>query len=285
MTLYDRLEQRADNEFQIRTPLRPGRWYDAQVWADDGYWVIGRDYPDTAAARDAARAFVASNPQPPGPGEEPPANWVRRRREAEDFAPKWVRRCKGGAWQARPWSGLPWCPSINLGLFTLADNDNDWRLAQWSAGRAAKEFARFFSPTIPGRGLRETFAHLKRKKYVREDLLPPAVKRVPGGFVGRATVRGQVVETGVKADEWAAFEELQKLAAAVPKKAVPPCETARKVAEGVERSERRLKLITLEDYFSRAAGGSARSSVESARANLTNTPRGPDRSAVAFVLA
>jgi hypothetical protein len=155
--------------YATRTPRRPdvsGRkgGYAAQLWCEEGYWDLGA-HPTTAAARRACRAFAETQPEPPATPEEAPANWVRRRREPEDDSPRWVRRVKGGAYQARYWLEVVG-GSLNLGLFTLAEHDNSWELAQWTAARAAKAFRKLWVGT---RTVREAVEILQMKRALPAD--------------------------------------------------------------------------------------------------------------------
>lgn len=126
--------------FVIRTPKRRAGGHAAQLWGARGYWALGT-FSTRDAARAAARAFAATDPVEPPPGtprKDLPANWVRRR--SDSHAPRYpfVRRVKGGAWQARPWLG-PGGGSLNLGLFT---RDDHGELAEWAAAQVAAAFVR-----------------------------------------------------------------------------------------------------------------------------------------------
>ena len=57
-------------------------------------------------------------------------------------------------------------------------------MAEWAAGRARREFCRYYRPHEAGHGLRETLAHLKAKRWIPAAVLPPRVKAVAGGYVG-----------------------------------------------------------------------------------------------------
>jgi hypothetical protein len=199
--------------YEIRTPRRPDG-FAAQLWVDAGFWLVGRGFEMRADARRAGGAFAETRPLPPQAGETPPANWTRRRRKPDD-APRWTRRVKGGGFQGRVHlghdAGIPLGPdkgfSLNLGLFVLSENDYDWRLTQWCAARAAREFMRVYRPHA-GFGLREALEHLKRKGWIPERVLPPRVKRVADGYMGFVRKRGQVLQTGVRADPWEAYREM-----------------------------------------------------------------------------
>jgi hypothetical protein len=194
-----------DTPYTVRTPRRPGG-YAAQVWVAGGYWLVGV-HPTIRAARTAGQLFAGLDPVEPGRERwrrDPaavgallfllgcavrselltvwwlasdwwPVRWVRRRAPADDAddGPRWVRRVKGGAYQARYWLEVVG-GSLNLGLFTLAEHDNDWRLARWAAARAAKEFRRLW---VGERTVGEAVAILQAKTplpWVPEHVRVPA---------------------------------------------------------------------------------------------------------------
>lgn len=133
--------------YEVRTPRRGGL-FQAQLWAQSGFWLVGA-YATRPEARGAARAFALEEPAPPPPGVRGPDNWVRRRRRYDDEAPRWVRRVKGGAYQSRYWLEVVG-GSLNLGLFTLAEHPDDpgsplGEMARWAAGRAAQGFRRIWT--------------------------------------------------------------------------------------------------------------------------------------------
>src|SRR5687768_12052058 len=115
LTLLDAIP--APRSYEVRTPRRGDR-FAAQVWASSGFWALGL-YQTRLDARRAAQVFAGSNPVEPARETnlaELPPNWVRRRRRYDDETPKWVRRVKGGAYQARYWLEVVG-GSLNLGLF------------------------------------------------------------------------------------------------------------------------------------------------------------------------
>lgn len=100
--------------------------------------------------------------------ENPCAVRERVRREPTNSY-RYVREVKGGAWQSRVWLGHV-SASLNLGLFTLAENNNDGREAEWSAARASREFIRRW---IPGKTVGMVVEELKRLGYVPEGVVVP----------------------------------------------------------------------------------------------------------------
>jgi hypothetical protein len=149
--------------------------------------------------------------------DNPPEGARARVRRAPTNSFEYVRRVKGGAWQARYWLGARAGGSLNLGLFTVAEWETE-AAAEAAAGRASREFGKFYAPPF-GRGLRETFAHLKTMRYARKwvipaDLLPPRVRPSGGGYVARVRVAGVVtarrlLETpGVFACPWECYDAM-----------------------------------------------------------------------------
>lgn len=151
----------------IRTPKR-GPLRAAQVWDARGHWLVGL-FPDRAAARAAAKRFLAD------PAAFPGAQWHKRRCDGHRPRYKWVRRVKGGAYQARVWL-LAGRGSLNLGLFTTADHGDK---AEWAAAQVSKAFYRLWC--VPGRTVAEAVELLKREPKARDrcrpDLEVPAAVR------------------------------------------------------------------------------------------------------------
>lgn len=174
-------------DFVIRTPKRNGA-YAAQVWGRAGFWLVGR-FPTRHAARQAGHAFAAADPVEPLPGAPRPPNWVRRRSDSHAPRHLWVRRVKGGAWQARPWLG-PEGGSLNLGLFTVSDHGDS---AEWAAAQVAKAFAREWKA---GRTVGAVVELLKRA--------PRAAERVPGHVVVPDAQRGLTPPVGAGPTDTAA---------------------------------------------------------------------------------
>lgn len=183
------------------------------VMAPGGYWLVGTGYTTTLDARRAAHAFAATEPVPPPPGTpraNRPANWVPARCYGHTSRFRYVRRIKGNAWQARIWLGHAIGGSLNLGAFSSFDHGADD--AEWLAHRAVKEFVKYYRPSEPGRGLRATIEHLKRKGYVRADLLPPRVEQLAeGSYRAVAKRRGQLLATEPVSDPWQAHEMMMKM--------------------------------------------------------------------------
>lgn len=148
-----------------------------------------------------------------------------RKRRAPESEYLYVRKVKGGAWQARVWLGAHAGGSLNLGLFTTSEHQaapgqSSDEIAEWSAARASRQFNKFYNRTREDRGLRATLEHLKTKRFIPQYVLPPRVRRAPGGgFVARVKARGRVVSVeGVFACEWTCyFAMLEELAKAFPK--------------------------------------------------------------------
>lgn len=159
-------------------------------------------------------------PECDNPAVKPP-----RRRRAPVSEYLYVRRVKGGAWQARVWLGAHAGGSFNLGLFTKAEHQaapgqSDDEIAEWSAARASRQFNKFYNRLRADRDLRATLEHLKAKRFIPADVLPPRVRRAPGGgYVARVKARGTVVSVkGVFACEWACYASMcAELEKAFPK--------------------------------------------------------------------
>lgn len=138
---------------EARAAKRPGG-YAAQVWCASGYWQLVGTFPDIPSARAAARRFAQSDPGPEAGHEPPGATWHRRRERRHRSGYSYVRRVKGGAWQARAWLGKAG-GSLNLGLFTKSEH-GVW--AERAAGLVAKAFVREWRP---GRTVGEAVEALK----------------------------------------------------------------------------------------------------------------------------
>lgn len=134
-----------------------------------------------------------------GPPKKP-----RQRREPDGDAPRYVRRVKGRAYQARVWLGSHNGGSLNLGLFTVADWET-WEDARWAAARASREFVKRFD----GSNLRAVIEELKRKRFVPDCVLPPRVKRGPGGYVASVRKRGGGIALGPFRCPWAAWDAMR----------------------------------------------------------------------------
>jgi len=159
-----------DDPFTLRTPRREGG-FAAQVWVDEGCWVVGRFATQTEALV-AARQFAATDPIVPHPSarrDECPENWFRRRSDRHAPSRPFVREVKGGAWQARPWLGKRG-GSLNLGLFTLAENNHNRDEAEWSAARTSREFCKLWRGKAT---VGEIVAILQGRNLVRSDLVVP----------------------------------------------------------------------------------------------------------------
>jgi hypothetical protein len=207
--------------YEIRTPRR-GDAYQSQLWAQSGYWNAGV-FPTREEARRAARQLAADEPAPPAPGEVGPANWVKRRRRYDEDAPRWVRRVKGGAYQARYWLEVVG-GSLNLGLFTLAEHPDDpgspqGEMARWAAARAAEAFRRLW---YGDRTVLEAVEILQRKRPLPADWPRKWKLRTPW-----------VPETVVVPEKWRSLT--------LP----PESGEERKEREGLERHSRRYQLGTL----------------------------------------
>jgi hypothetical protein len=172
LTLGDFLDSPTTG-FTVRTPRRRGG-YAAQVWGDTGFWLVGR-FATTWKAREAALAFIAADPVEPAEGtprDELPANWYWRRQWVVDPAEarRYVRRVKGGAWQARFWLGRAG-GSLNLGIVSRIKHGDD---AEWCAAQISKAFAREWRP---GRTVGEVVELLKNSPRLSERV--PAHVEVP----------------------------------------------------------------------------------------------------------
>lgn len=149
---------------EVRAPKRAGA-YVAQVWCACGYWQLAGTFADIPSARAAATRFAQTDPEP---GHEPPgATWHRRRERRHCSGYNYVRRVKGGAWQARAWLGAEG-GSLNLGLFTKSEH-GVW--AERAAGLVAKAFVREWQP---GRTVSEVVDALKRAPH-EQDRVPANV--------------------------------------------------------------------------------------------------------------
>ena len=156
-------------ELEARTPKR-GTGYVAQVWCVSGYWQLAGTFPTIPEARAAACRFAQSDTEPE-PGHEPPgATWHKRRERRHRSGYNYVRRVKGGAWQARAWLGADG-GSLNLGLFTKSEH-GAW--AERAAGLVAKAFVREWRP---GRTVGEVVDALKfaprQQDRVPENVVVP----------------------------------------------------------------------------------------------------------------
>jgi hypothetical protein len=173
--------------YTVRTPRRGG-CRAAQLWTDEGYWLVGL-YETAAEARAAAQEFARSEPVPPGDDDIPPDNWVRCRRRADPEAPRWVRVVKGRAVQARFWLEVVG-GSLNLGLFTLAEHDYKPELAEWAAARAADMFRKLW---VGKRTVAECVEILQMRRPIPADA-PPKLR----------SMRTPWVPTGVRVPaKWA----------------------------------------------------------------------------------
>lgn len=182
-----------------------------------------------------------------------------RKRRAPTSEYIYVRRVKGDAWQARVWLGAHAGGSLNLGLFTKAEHQaapgqSDDEMAEWSAARASRQFNKFYNRTRADRDLRATLEHLKAKRFIPQDVLPPRVRRAPGGgYFAKVKVRGTVVSVeGVFECEWACYSAmLAELAKAFPRE-VGKAELNRAAREERARAraerERRRYHGTLLDF-------------------------------------
>ncbi|HEY1187912.1 MAG TPA: hypothetical protein VGE74_09655 [Gemmata sp.] len=193
--------------------------------------------------------------------ENPPVKPARRRRKPlqEDY--KYIRRVKGLAWQARMWLGTKAGGSLNLGLFTTAEHPADPdrprdEMAKWAAARASREFNKFFNPLNPDRNLRATLKHLKAKKFIPQDVLPPRVRRAKGGGYVAWARKGNVrIEAdGTFGCPWAAYEALcEAIRTAFPrgqsKSAVREYERKQRRKRREEKAARRYRKGTLTDWF------------------------------------
>lgn len=151
---------------EVRTPKR-GTGYVAQVWCVSGYWQLAGTFPTIPEARAAGARFAQSDPGPE-PGHEPPgATWHKRRERRHRSGYHYVRRVKGGAWQARAWLGKGG-GSLNLGLFTKSEH-GVW--AERAAGLVAQAFVREWRP---GRTVGAVVEALKRAPR-EQDRVPEAV--------------------------------------------------------------------------------------------------------------
>lgn len=149
---------------EVRTPKRAGV-YVAQVWCVSGYWQLTGTFAERAAARAAGTRFAQTDLQP---GHEPPgATWHKRRERRHRSGYTYVRRVKGGAWQARAWLGAVG-RSLNLGLFTKSEH-GEW--AERAAGLVAKAFRREWRP---GRTVGEVVELLQRAPR-QQDRVPANV--------------------------------------------------------------------------------------------------------------
>lgn len=112
---------------------------------------------------------------------------------------RYVRRVQGNAFQARvPLSGGRKWESVNLGLFGEIEHGS-MKLAEWAAGRAAREFnARSFDyATGRQRDPWDVIQELQRLGFVPADVLPRWVYRLRTGAFG-ARCRRRL--TGVEID-------------------------------------------------------------------------------------
>lgn len=151
------------DEYELRAPKRGGR-YAAQVWVPEGHWEAKR-YETRKRALWAASRLACTEPEPGRPATCPETGqavpWQRKRCVAHHPRHKWVRRVKGGAWQARPWLGEG-LGSVNLGLFTAAQHGD---LAEWSAAQVARAFMRLWKPGVT---VAEAVERLKRAPNARD---------------------------------------------------------------------------------------------------------------------
>jgi hypothetical protein len=170
------------DEFTIRSPRRIREGvvcYVAQVWTARGFWTVGA-FPSRVEARRAARVFAGTDPVEPvagTPRAELPSNWRWKRSDGHAPRYKWVRRVKGGAWQARPWLGAAH-GSLNLGLFTI-DEHGDADTAEWAAAQVAAAFNREWQGS---RTVGEVVASLRalpvnHRERLAKDVTVPAHQR------------------------------------------------------------------------------------------------------------
>lgn len=189
---------------EVRTPKRAGA-YVAQVWCVSGYWQLAGTFPDLPSARAAATRFAQTDPEPER--EPPGATWHKRRERRHRSEFTYVRRVKGGAWQARAWLGAQG-RSLNLGLFTKSEHGDQ---AEWAAAQVAKAFRREWRP---GRSVGEVVELLKRAPKLRErvpaNVVVPARQRhlTPPRENGE-TVEEQVARLTARALEPVACAEAQ----------------------------------------------------------------------------
>lgn len=156
---------------EVRTPKRAGA-YVAQVWCACGYWQLAGTFADIPAARAAAARFAQTDPEPMH--EPPGATWHKRRERRHRSGYNYVRRVKGGAWQARAWLGAEG-GSLNLGLFTKSEHGE---YAERAAGLVAMAFVREWRT---GRTVGEVVELLKRapkeRDRVPENVVVPKCQR------------------------------------------------------------------------------------------------------------
>ncbi len=135
-------------------------------------------------------------------------------RDEADYARE-IRVGQFVAWQARVWLGTFGGGSLNLGLYRASEWESESG-AREAAVRTSRAFVRFFNPTEPGKGLRETFDHLKKTRrfglpLMHESVLPPRVRRCEGGYKVVFRRRGATITDGkVYECPWIAYEAMKK---------------------------------------------------------------------------